>query len=332
MNTTISVAIPTCNRPALLRDALESVRRQSARAAIAEVIVSENCSNAESKSVCGEFADLPIVYLYQEPSAFLHLKVILERVRSPLVAILHDDDWWECHHLANGLSHLRLHPDASAYWTTSFFVYDKRSWIIGCWNISVWMVAGFPALTDLAKLDAKKAALACVCNAPAHYSTLIARTDVLVESYNEVLRTKSPLDSDRMLFLALVKRGPALVNLVPQVFIRRHAAQEQEKFSSTASTEHMETTTRSVLAICRELGLDVAQEFNRLYDECPVPEFRDRLIEAFDPRVLNELRRQNALPFKLLHSPTRKAKWLLQQACPPFLWRGARELRRIAGK
>jgi hypothetical protein len=85
----------------MLRDALESIRRQSAVDAVARIVVSENGLNEESGKVCAEFPDLPIVYLLQNPPipALLHLKAIWHQVESPLVAILHDDDWWAPGHL-----------------------------------------------------------------------------------------------------------------------------------------------------------------------------------------------------------------------------------------
>jgi hypothetical protein len=79
-----------------LREALESVRRQTARRAIARVIVSENSTNGDSREVCSHFKDLPIVYVQQKPPvpAMLHMKVMWDLVQSPLAAILYDDDWW----------------------------------------------------------------------------------------------------------------------------------------------------------------------------------------------------------------------------------------------
>src|SRR5450631_3615593 len=92
----ITVLLCTFNRPEMLREALESVRQQTAHTAIARIVVSENSMNEESGSICDEFSDLPVVYVRQRPpvAPLLHVKTIWSLVESPLVAILHDDDWW----------------------------------------------------------------------------------------------------------------------------------------------------------------------------------------------------------------------------------------------
>jgi hypothetical protein len=48
----VTVIIPTCNRPQFLREALESVRQQTALDRIGQVIVSENGGCREYNTVC----------------------------------------------------------------------------------------------------------------------------------------------------------------------------------------------------------------------------------------------------------------------------------------
>src|SRR5215467_4744882 len=136
----VSIIVATCNRPAFLRDALDSVRSQSAREAIGQVIVSENCLNRESEQVCDEFKELPLVYIKQRPPvpALLHLQAIWPHVRYPVVACLHDDDWWAPDHLQNALAALAAVPGCagtfSNYFETSerggLFQFPTRLWLL----------------------------------------------------------------------------------------------------------------------------------------------------------------------------------------------------------
>jgi GT2 family glycosyltransferase len=50
----VTVIIPTCSRPHFLREALESVRQQTALDRIGQVIVSENGGCRDSQAVCEE--------------------------------------------------------------------------------------------------------------------------------------------------------------------------------------------------------------------------------------------------------------------------------------
>src|SRR5580704_5194067 len=108
MSVQTSVIITTRDRPEMLGDALISVRRQTRREAIGQVIVSENGLTDGSRGVCKEFSDLPVQYVKQEPpvSSLMHLKAIWHHVEGPYVAILHDDDWWMPDHLENALNAL----------------------------------------------------------------------------------------------------------------------------------------------------------------------------------------------------------------------------------
>lgn len=65
MKTTI--LIPTYQRARLLYIALASVRSQTDRDLIAEVVVSENSADRGSLDVAAEFEDLPIRHVFQHP-------------------------------------------------------------------------------------------------------------------------------------------------------------------------------------------------------------------------------------------------------------------------
>jgi len=319
----------------MLRTALRSIDRQTAREHIGAVIVSENAQNRGSADICAEFPDLPIKYILRDPpiKALDHgLSLFTEAADLPgkYVAILHDDDWWGLNHLATGLKELERNADAVSYWSAAFLVESESSWYLQCWNESVWIATGFQPLTDVAKLDRKQAALACVGGGPAHYSTLIARKEVLRDCFAKVRETGNLFDNDRLLFMEMARLGPVLVNLVPEVFVRLHPAQDQSSFSYQESSEHIAAATRLVLAFCKEEGVDVVREFERLYEECPIERYRPHITRTFDTRVRLELQRHNAMPPERFPEVSRDAKWFIYQICPPVGWTVARLLYRLA--
>lgn len=327
----ITVVLPTANRPAMLRTALRSIEEQTAKEEIKCVLVSENGGNRESGNVCAEFPALPIRYVFREPALppFDHGATIYDEARqlpSRYVAVLHDDDWWGTDHIANALTELRRYPDAKAYWSTSFLVQGESSWMFQCWNESVWIAADYPPLSETVVLSRKQAALACLGSGPAHYSSLVAEKETLFEGFSAVKKTGNLFDNDRLLFLDLATRGPLLVNLVPEVFVRQHPAQDQASYTLQGSGEHIAAATRLVLDFCRNEGIDVLREYRRLYDECPIPAYRQFIMGVFDPRAVAELRRQNALPLQDIPKPRPGLKQIAQGLCPPVGWNAGRRM------
>ena len=333
----VTVVVSTTNRPAMLRTALRSIDRQTARDQITQVIVSENALGQETAAICAEFPTLPIEHIFRDPplrSLDHGVALFTEAAELPssYTAILHDDDWWGIHHLENGLRELQRQPDALAYWTASFFVRGESSWYLQCWNEAVWIASDFPPTTEVVKLNRKQAALACVGGGAAAYTSLVAKKEVLRDCFAEVSKSGNLFDNDRLLFLEMAKHGPLLVNLVPEVFVRLHRGQDQSSFSFQESAEHVAAGTRAVLAFCKEEGIDVLREFDRLHHECPIQDYRPYLTATFDTRVRLELERQQLMPLNHLSKParTRDTKWFLEQLCPPVGWKVARRLYQMA--
>lgn len=191
------------------------------------------------------------------------------------------------------------------------------------------MAAGFPPINSVVKMDCKQAAVACLGSAAAHYSSLIAEKRALVSAFGVVSEGGNLLDNDRLLFLELARRGPLLVNLVPEVFVRFHTAQEQQSFSARSYRGHAGATTRAILQFCEGEGIDVVAEFERLHRECPIPEDRPKLFNAIAPGVMRELRRSHPEAVSRIARRHWNGKWLARQLCPSFLWEAAR-LRKTA--
>lgn len=90
----VSVIIPTYNRPAYLREALESAVRQSYRNI--EIIVSDNCSSENPKVIVESFQDPRINFFRNTTNLGMFLNTIntFRKARGKYVASLLDDDIW----------------------------------------------------------------------------------------------------------------------------------------------------------------------------------------------------------------------------------------------
>ena len=328
----LTVVIPTTNRPEMLRTALRSVAKQTARKEIALVLVSENANGERTESTCAEFSSLPIRFVKREPvlPPMDHGEALFreaDAAGNAHIAILHDDDWWADEHLANALRYLGEDSEVVAYWSASYLVHGESSWIMQMWNMSCWVATDFGPLDAVVKMGPREAALAAIGSGPAHYSSLVAPRRTLLECMLDVKKTGNLFDNDRLLFLELTKRGPVLVKLLPEVFVRQHAGQDQRTMPLELSTEHVGAATRLVLNFCRNYGVDVVAEYSRLYDICPIPAYKPYLLEQlFDTRVIKELERQDKLPLRQLLIKAgaipekRGVKWFLHQITPPFFW------------
>jgi hypothetical protein len=124
---TISVIIPTFDRPQYLLSALRSVASQSRVDLINEVIVSENGNLCDSIDVCTLFPELPIVYIKQDQqlSCYKHIAKLASLAVAPYVAWLGDDDMWGRYHLEEGMRCLNDHPNACAYFGQSVVVHNE---------------------------------------------------------------------------------------------------------------------------------------------------------------------------------------------------------------
>ena len=104
MNSTISVCIPTCNRPEHFEEALQSVLRQDLT--VQEVLVGDDSTDKATKRVVDRYLEqeYPIRYFRNEPSLGQARNVdrLFREASGEYLVLLHDDDLL----LENALSHL----------------------------------------------------------------------------------------------------------------------------------------------------------------------------------------------------------------------------------
>lgn len=297
----ITVLLPTCARPEMLKEALASVFRQSIGGRVDRVIVSENASEvhedieSELSYFCKSL-DPKIDYRRIDPPlpAYRHGGKLFacEGIESKYVAILHDDDFWTPGHLAIGINALEKNPDAVFYGCGHYDVISDRAMLHCSSNVIPWFASGFASVNCAWVLPPERILIANIMGCFSHYSTMIVRTESLREASRVFSLPDADFDNDRMLQFALGRMGNAIYNPIPQVFIRHHEGRDcVVNFAEDERIGFMRKTTQWMV---RESGLtakDILDEFMKIMDQCP-PAFVNAIKEQLSwPSCVPELRR-----------------------------------------
>jgi glycosyltransferase involved in cell wall biosynthesis len=97
----VSVVVPTCDRPGPLRRALASIRAVEGRDIRIEIIVADNGSNPETKTVAAEYGARYLSVEEKGPSAARNAAMFA--ANGDYIAFLDDDDAWTDKHLRKHL-------------------------------------------------------------------------------------------------------------------------------------------------------------------------------------------------------------------------------------
>jgi glycosyltransferase involved in cell wall biosynthesis len=108
----ISVIVPTCDRPALLRQALASIRALEGQDLAFEILICDNGSTPATSAIAQEFSAIYRKVTIRGPSAARN--VGLRAATSEFVAFLDDDDVWLPEHVRPHIANLDLNPDLDA--------------------------------------------------------------------------------------------------------------------------------------------------------------------------------------------------------------------------
>ena len=108
----VSVVVPTCNRPALLRQALASIRAIEGADLMCEILVGDNGSDLETPAIAKEFDAAYIKVSTRGTSAARNSG--LRAATSEYVAFLDDDDVWLPENVRPQIACLELNPSLNA--------------------------------------------------------------------------------------------------------------------------------------------------------------------------------------------------------------------------
>ena len=226
----IKVVIATCNRPEMLRNALQSVADQTIHSKIGSVVVSENGGNRGSAEVCAEFTNLPINYFFRDPPIppIEHARILFsDTPPEKYTAILHDDDWWAPRHLENAYNALESNPHCSATFSNYHaspapgYPFNGNGWL---WF--VWAASPHEFHKTLIELDLDKVLIACLLNTAFHYSSVVGCSAQLKNAINSTLSSGNSYDNDRIFPVYLAEKGPVYFINDATLFVRQHKDQD----------------------------------------------------------------------------------------------------------
>jgi len=264
----ISVAIPTFKRPAMLRDTLESVRNQSRRDLIAEVIVSENSQDTRSEQVVGEFTDLPIRFIRQSPPLQVgdHLSLLPSLCQAQFVALVGDDDMWGRYHLEESARLLNSESDAVACVNVAVIVNDSSRSIDK--PHSTLIQAASPPISerfaDHLLFGPKDVLVSSLLWTPLNMWAIVAQREPLMEAFRVFLDPDQGTDCDRYMLWRLSTIGPIAIGREVGLFYRMHRDSGCAQMDAAAPDFHRQSWKRNVQRMLDEsadLGIDARKEW-----------------------------------------------------------------------
>ncbi len=120
----VSAIIPTYNRAAFLREAIDSVLAQTERDF--ELIVVDDGSSDETRSLCGSYGD-KLRYFFQSPRGVSAARNSgLRQARGRWVAFLDSDDLWAPNKLARQVEWMAAHPEILLCYTDEIWIRRGR--------------------------------------------------------------------------------------------------------------------------------------------------------------------------------------------------------------
>jgi glycosyltransferase involved in cell wall biosynthesis len=246
---TVSVVLPTFNRLAYLRAAVDSVLSQSFQDW--ELIIADDGSDAETKAYLGTFAGMPqvkLLYLPHTGNPPAVRNAALREAKAEYVAFIDSDDIWQPRKLEAQIESLRCRPTRKWSYTRCVMVDGSRNPLTG------GRALRYPA-TDGWILDELLKGEAVVVQ-----SSVLASRELITAAggYPEDL----PICGDYELYVQLALRSEIDLVDEPLVLVRRHtehycddttALHELrrflEKVQRSGIAKHMDSTLRTRRAL-----------------------------------------------------------------------------------
>ena len=277
----LTVLVPTANRPVFLRTTIESIALQSARSRINRVIVSENGDCKESKQVVEEFKHLlPIEWIFQANrlSPQQHGIWLSKQVETAYMAQVADDDIWDKYHIEEALHQLSRHPNAAAYFGRAVDITTK-----GCQPVSPFSIT-FDEITDPILEDsqlkdvviwsARDVAINSMVSTPLNIWSLVAKTEIhqiaLAESTGHPVLGNFPAN-DSFYIWRLACHGDLLIGRHISLFYRLHADSDIHRCLRERPLQTLNEDLQirgEILDQALRLGIDSRKLFKSRFQKC----------------------------------------------------------------
>jgi len=260
-----SVLISTCKRPHFLIAALESVARQTAVDRIGEIIVVENGSDRGSEKVCQKFPSLPIKYIFRNPMVPLSKLTVtlLSESSLPLVAMLHDDDWWLDFHLERSLEKLDTKPELSAVYSSHFVTESENYWFQGInGNFTAWFANDQRTNGETRILNFKQVLITSLLQSGFHMSSLVYR-GAAIKACFAAYDDGNEYDNDRTLAVELSRQGDILFHDTPSAVVRVHPGQDNRLTKKIGKAKYwFNRNTRRLIQQAIGESIDIRSELS----------------------------------------------------------------------
>src|SRR5512145_720054 len=120
----ISAIIPTHNRAAFLREAVDSVLQQAA--GDFELIVVDDGSTDETENLCAGYGERLRYFRQSHRGVSAARNLGMQHARGALIAFLDSDDLWTPHKLARQTEWMAAHPSVSLCYTNEIWIRRGR--------------------------------------------------------------------------------------------------------------------------------------------------------------------------------------------------------------
>jgi len=330
----ITVLIPTANRPKMLRTALRSVAAQSALVAVAEIVVIENLGNRESESVCREFPNLPIRYIFRDPPmppGYEALRDALSRVNCQWLALLFDDDWWMERHLEHAIESLTRHSNAVASYAVCLWTTGEEGYLTDVFgSFLIWFGSLNPTKAHRWVLDLSDLLITNIISSAFHFSSMVVKTDVFKKCI-ACIANGNPYDVDRLIPVELGRHGKVVCDSRPQLYVRNHGGREAIRIVDSGEAEYwFQTSTKQLLALADEMNIDLKHEFEIRIRLKPLKGDVLRILQMHTPSSTYNALKERDIQLLPVTSPDRLslAKTIYRELMPPVLRKTVLRLRR----
>jgi glycosyltransferase involved in cell wall biosynthesis len=335
----ITILIPTYKRARLLYSTIASVKNQTLRDCIAEVVVSENSTDSGSLDVVAQFPDLPIRHVFQTPpvDTGTHFARLLDRATTEWVAVVGDDDMWSRHHLADAVRCIAAHPEAVAYIAQNVVTTSNGRTAIGgaAPLLTEYLGDRSKGLVDCWVYDSLKMGVASLLVTPFNVWGIVARRTALAAAFTAFSEPGSGHDSDRYMLWLLAQQGPVAIGREIGLFYRQHPESGCLRMLKEDPDLHREMSkeyTRRIIRDAENIGLPLKETWLAAMRAIPMEE-RRRYRRATPGAIiaLLELWGDEAKSMLSEGSPS-SLKRFVADLTPPLAWRtGARLKEWLAG-
>lgn len=342
----ISIVVPTCNRPRMLRSALRSIQGQSRPDLIAEIIVSENSVGGapvpETEAACRECGDLPVTY-HRQPSQLRivdHFRWIVRQAKGDWVAWLADDDMWGRFHLEEAARFLGKNPSAVAYIGESVLMINDSRSITAPFRETLhsFLEENATAYKDSSIWGMEEMMVECMPQTPLNMWAMVARKEVLVEAVESLVPSNVGYESDRIFLWRVATQGKIVVGKEVTTFFRTHDDNAFLRMWKQNRAEQERMTRfyiQQIIQEAAERGIQPREAWMKVWSRLDDAAKR-RIIKKVGKESMDEIRKQwgeEAVAVAEEAAPQKPGRaGLLKPLVPPVLWDAAAKLMKGNGK